>query len=283
MLVFLEPYLTLIYTVSQYFMYGSLLVCLVLLFTAIGRKKAWFSKKGNRAIAKDLMEKLRREKEMGSKNAHGMQSSQLWSRIESQTDTQKDMPSYKEHLPEIRKLMREIDAHIVRDDLRLAEKKLIYVLTLHPHFKDAHVAFGNLYSREGKYAKAEASYMEAVALDTQNPDLYLCLGEALQAQDKQKESYDAYLFATQLDDTRMPAYFHMANIEYSLGNKEAALKIFEKAHKKDPKNVNILRYFAELAGELGRRDDAILAYRRILDIEPYNREVSELLSMLSKR
>ena len=61
---------------------------------------------------------------------------------------------------------------------------------------------------------------------------------------------------------------------------ELAKEEFEKVLERDPQNLKVLRLSGDLLSSIGRKEEGMEKYRTLLEINPFNKEVKEILERL---
>ena len=114
-----------------------------------------------------------------------------------------------------------------------------------------HLQLGDVYFQRGKYAKAEASYREAIARDNRDPDIRAHLGQCL----------------------------------LRLGQAEEALELLQKVAQSDPKHDYgfTLMALAETHMKLGSIDSAIQLWEMVLQNHAYPRARVQLAELYFQR
>ena len=124
------------------------------------------------------------------------------------------------------------------------------VLELYPDHSPAHHDLARAYYQNGDNDRALMHFEKAVNLDPENTDY--------------KKS--------------------LADFYYSVaGRVEDALEIYFKVLDRQPRNLEVLLMAGHLCVTLNKFDDAEEYYRRVLEIEPWNRDAGQLIDKLKKR
>jgi adenylate cyclase len=133
-----------------------------------------------------------------------------------------------------------IHVHLFRwglaPDLENAHKASARALKLDPDLAEAHVAAGQAFAQERRYAGAATEYEQAIALD---PTLF-------------------------------DAYYYYGRSSFESAELEKSAQLFEKAQQVRPDDYQSYHFMAHALTELGRPDEAHRADRRALEcIEKY--------------
>ena len=176
----------------------------------------------------------------------------------------------------IRNLFKKGEVNFSRKDYEAAEKCFVQVLAIDETHLDANLQLGLTYLKQGNYSKAEFFFHKLVNLK-KDPVHYSNLGLALYNQGRLLEAAEAYENALSLDDNRAGRFASLAQDYRELNNEEKALANFEKASRKSPRNTDYLWALIEYYQKLGRQEDLERAAKRLLELDPYNKEAKKLL------
>ena len=94
---------------------------------------------------------------------------------------------------------------------------------------------GNDYQQSGQYAKAEATYLDATGLISNEASLYYNLGNAQRELGKAAEAAQQYQKAIQLNPSDADAYNNLGNVQRELGDLAASIGSYQKALDLNPK------------------------------------------------
>lgn len=96
------------------------------------------------------------------------------------------------------------------------------------------------------------------------------MGRGCHAQGKYKDAYSYYFNAGRLWPNFVLPWFGLAQMYYERKEYGKAAINLEKANKAYPENVEILSLLGNVYGKVGKKDDAIILLRRVVDLEPGN-------------
>ncbi len=169
---------------------------------------------------------------------------------------------------------------------------------------------------EGAYDRAHESLSMAKSLDPHNPARSLALAElearggknepartfANESISKKANYGDAFLFLSQLDiaegnvegairhteavialePNNAARYYQLGVLNTALGRTEKAVAAFEGAIRTDPSYANARYLLAFAYDALGRTEEARQQLVRVLELNPGNRDVEELIALLDQ-
>ncbi len=175
-----------------------------------------------------------------------------------------------------RKAFLEADTHFSRGDLDAAEPLFLAVVDLDEGHLDAHHKLGMLYMKKEDFGQAELFFSKLVNLK-KDPVYFSNLGAALYQQQRLVEAAEAYENAIAMDNRRGARLQSLAQVYYELGDDDKALKYFELAARKKPKDTGLKMLLAEYYERLEMFEEAAIVLEKILEKEPYNKEVKKML------
>lgn len=96
------------------------------------------------------------------------------------------------------------------------------------------------------------------------------MGRGCHAEGKYKDAYSYYFNAGRLWPNFVLPWFGLAQMYYERKEYAKAATYLEKANKAYPENVEILSLMGHVSGKLGKRDEAVILLRRVVELEPGN-------------
>ncbi|CAH0517019.1 unnamed protein product [Peronospora belbahrii] len=98
------------------------------------------------------------------------------------------------------------------------------------------------------------------------------MGRGCHAQGKYKDAYSYYFNAGRLWPKFVLPWFGLAQMYYERKEFAKAASYLEKANKVYSENVEILSLLGDVYGKLGKKDEAVILLRRVVELEPGNVE-----------
>ena len=145
----------------------------------------------------------------------------------------------------------------------------LYVLLAETHLQD--IWFGSTVSPIISFAQATNNLNNAFALDRNNSDAHLILGELYLLKGQHKKAIAAEELAVALNPNGADAYCQLAFTLHLSGRSEEAIDIFKKAIRLNPIPPS---YYFHMFGwayrAVGRFEEAIDAFKKAIDYEPTN-------------
>lgn len=96
------------------------------------------------------------------------------------------------------------------------------------------------------------------------------MGRGCHAQGKYKDAYSYYFNAARLWPNFVLPWFGLAQMYYERKEFTKAATYLEKANKAYPENVEVLTLLGNVYGKLGKKDDAVIMLRRVVELDPGN-------------
>lgn len=184
-------------------------------------------------------------------------------------------------MQEVRSLLRNAEKALAQEKFNQAEQLFIQALTIDPHAYDVQAQLAKLYLISGRLPKAEAMYKELLRY-CDDVSLYANLGLAYYQQKKYVESCHAYQEALNRDPKAPGRSVALGSACIAAKRFEEAAPLLEKATERLSRDTGLLHLLAECYLQLGYKDKAEEAYRRINRLEPYDEAVKEKLSSLAR-
>ncbi len=184
-------------------------------------------------------------------------------------------------MQQVRTLMREAEKAVVQGKLEEAERCYIQALTVRSDADDVQAELAKLYLTMGRHAKAEALYRELI---TRNDDVsyFSNLGLAYYKQQKYQEACQSYQEALNRDPANPERSYALGRACMAARRYEEAAPLLDKASQRMSRDTGLLHMLAECYLQLGYKDHAEEAYRRINKLQPYDEDVKAKLSSLAR-
>ena len=161
-------------------------------------------------------------------------------------------------------LMVDQDYHGALDDVQ-------FLLEAHPELDLARLRRGEIMMSLGEWVEAESNFRDVLSRRGKNPHALIQLGAALVAQERLTEAEQPLNEAIKLDGSSAEGWYQRGLLYESFGQLEGALSDFETAATCDRHNMNALLRIAAIHHNNENWDDAVTAWRNVLDVEPDHR------------
>ncbi len=184
-------------------------------------------------------------------------------------------------LQQVRSLARMAEKALLQEKHEEAERLFIQALTIQPNAFDIQAQLAKLYLTTDRETKAEALYRELLA-KRDDVTFHSNLGLAYYRQGKFVEACQAYQEALNRDPQTPERSAALGRACIAAQRYEDAAPLLEKATQRLSRDTELLSHLADCYLQLGMKDKAEDAYRRINKIEPYNEEVKSKLVSLAQ-
>jgi len=142
------------------------------------------------------------------------------------------------------------------------------VITLVPHYPEAHQGLGVLLARAGQTAEAETELRFALKLNRYYPNTLNALGQVMAAENRLAEAVENYEQAIQLKPHFPDALANLGEALARLGKRAEAKTRLEEALRLAPGDTEAAVHLGQLLDEKGEVSAAIARYSEILHATP---------------
>lgn len=173
-------------------------------------------------------------------------------------DRDAELPPRTEEQPGSRtQLAREIYlsgvASMNRNDYDAAEREFKQALTVDPEFYRAHFKLGLCYFYQSRYGYEVTQYRKCLVINPHFVPAWQNLGNAYLTQDALELARDAYEHVLDLEPNHAQAIYNKALVEYDLGSRQEAARLFRRFLEVTPEKDREMRrvatdYLKELGG-----------------------------------
>ncbi len=188
-------------------------------------------------------------------------------------------------------------AALLLENLPLAEQNFEQAVRDHPDMALAHLGLGQVFQKSGKEEQAYNEYLEVLKWDAENAWALkeseairtkmtaelLKEGKAYADAGNTAKGQESYLKALHYSPKSQEAHLALARIYREDTNYQNSLFHLKTANANDPKNISILRDYADtlyLADQFPRSLDI---YERLLELDPQNKQVKDRIDLLKNK
>jgi tetratricopeptide (TPR) repeat protein len=172
-----------------------------------------------------------------------------------------DSPGCVDHL---RMLSHALSKQNRNDD---AIESLQFGISLEPEFAPLHEDLGGIFASQGRLKEAIAVFEKAIQLDPTRPTVHKKLGQVLAASGRGEDADEA--FETFFSKDKNKGAVAEGVEHYRAGRLDQAVDVLRKTIKKDPNNVDALRFLAVTYIKLDiKHSDTEALFRRAIQIAP---------------
>ena len=146
--------------------------------------------------------------------------------------------------------------------------------------KELNIELASIYEEEKEYKKAEYIYIDLLDAYRDNFEILKKLGYNLAIQKRYEQSIDIYLKAHNKSKADIEIIEFLADLTYEIKFYKKALKYTKLFLKQHPRNTEKLKMKWFCYETLWEISDAISTYKKVLELQPYNSQVSEKVVFL---
>lgn len=193
----------------------------------------------------------------------------LFQRVDQVEEAVKAFAAEVRHHPDDAQAARELALGLSRlGDHERAIARLESLTRQRPGDGESWRALGYAYLRADRLPDAERALRHAIALPPQSAIEHRDLGTVLAAAGRGAEARAEYRRAIALDPQETGAWVKLADLDRSTGDLGQALEDFREATKRDSSLAAAAKGEAQVLMDLKRFQEAGVAYRRLLELDP---------------
>ena len=141
-------------------------------------------------------------------------------------------------------------------------------IEISPNLAPVYITLGLLYIKTGKYDEANKVFLKAEEIDPTNIDAYQGQASLYNEQGKLDEAESIYKKVIKMKPDYWAGYAHLGVFYYLHGNYKQAAGQFEQVIKLTPLNAGAYRNLGAMYYYMNQKADAIVMFKRSLEIEP---------------
>lgn len=199
--------------------------------------------------------------------------------LEEYKKTKKLTEEEKNRLNEI---VKKVKVHTQKSYLDSAKSLIIEGLAIDKFNKDLNLELARIYEEEKNYKNAEYIYRDIVDVVKNNDEILKRLWYILALQKKFLDSIEIYEKLFHKNAADMEVVELLTDLHYEVGNYPHSMKYIVLSLKEKPRNVERLVMKADLLKREWKVEDAMLVYKQVLELQPYNTEARENLREYEK-
>lgn len=184
----------------------------------------------------------------------------------------------------ISELLKRIKVNISKWEYDIAKNLVVEWLVIDKFNIELNIELASIYILEKDFLKAEYIYKDLLLVHTENFDILKKLAYILTMQEKYDLAIEMYKKAHDIQENDMEVVNMLASLYFYKKNYLESidfLKIFLKENPRDTENLILL--WASFKW-IWKFQDAVNAYKRVLELQPYNdeikKEIEELKTLL---
>lgn len=135
--------------------------------------------------------------------------------------------------------------------------------------------------KENKSEEVEKKLINIIAIDNKNTEAFRRLGQIYLERKKYEEAIETLKHVIRLDKNAQD-YFSLSLAFKETGNNKKAWDNIKKALKLDPNNPRYLDAFLEISILRGEKAEALLAYKKLKEVNPENAKLDRFKKQIKK-
>ena len=156
-------------------------------------------------------------------------------------------------------------------DIQSSEIAAQQGIQIHPNAIPLHLKYAQILISKGKYDQAHKYLNFAENVETGNPDIHLLKGSAWLIMGNEQEAKASFRKAIKhAEGDEDDVLYHIASAFVQVGEIKKAIRYFEKAIQRNPKNDMALYDLAFFSDQLGDYESSIKYYNQFIDNDTYN-------------
>lgn len=186
----------------------------------------------------------------------------------------------KENKEKLEDIIKRVKINSSKWYLDSSKSLIIEWLAIDKNNRELNLELARIYEKEKKYRNAEYIYFDLIETKGDNFEILKSLGYILAIQNKLNKSIKIYEKALARRNTDAEILEMLTDLNFEVWNFKSALKYAKLYLKEKPKDFNKLLIEWICYENTWKVMDAIISYKNMLEIQPYNSEVVERLKNL---
>ena len=235
--------------------------------------------------ANRIMAKTEKEKEKINETTHNEELLNEKENAEEKKDLKeekKDRIIQSENKIKITDILRKEAILYEQWNYTKAKSLIIEGLSLDKNHKQLNLELANIYNKLEEFKKSEFIYRDLIEKQNDDFELLKKLGFILALQKKYKDSIRVYKEALEQKENDLSIVDILSDLTFEVKDYESAKKYTKIMLKDKPRNVEKLQILAYSYDSLGKTKKAINAYDKILEMQPYNKEILQRVKKLEE-
>lgn len=172
-------------------------------------------------------------------------------------------------------LLKEADDLMEKEEFEGAESKFIEAISLDSKNPEAYRGLGDLYMAKRDYAHAKETLEFLIKLGKADAKIYASLGAVAREQGNMEEAKADLLQSISMESKLGSAYADLGLVYKGLGEADKALDAFSRAVEAEPANPKYLDLLLEESIMVGNKNIAEEAFLRLREANPENQKLKE--------
>lgn len=198
-------------------------------------------------------------------------------------DIKKEKNLSEEHKNRLIDIIKKVRVNSSKSYYEAAKSLIVEGLAIDKFNKELNLELAIIYEAEKNFKNAEYIYRDLIEIHNENTEILKKLGYILALQKRYNESIDMYeeAFSKNMGDVHVIDL--LTDLHYEVGNYSSAYKYVIMSLKEKPRSIDRLLLKGELSLREGKQADAVLAYRQVLEMQPYNTDAIDGLRSLGEK
>ena len=162
--------------------------------------------------------------------------------------------------------------HELKEEYTQAIDYFLKALTVNPTYTKPHINLATIYYKQEQFALAKKHYQQALITDPQNSTAHHHLGKIFLEETILDQCIYHFEMACSLESQNVHMLLDLANAKNMANQTEDALRLYFRIDALLPNNPSILYNIAYTFKKLGRLQEAMPFYQRVLTINPDHAE-----------
>jgi tetratricopeptide (TPR) repeat protein len=155
-----------------------------------------------------------------------------------------------------------------KGDIKGSMREFKQALKLDPSNINVHNSLGVCFGLSGDYEKAKREFNTVIKLDSTEVMSWYNLGFTHMLEGNRQQALDLFLKADAINPDVFEIAFQTGRLLMELSQPEKGKKFLERAARLEPQSAAVFRYLGECYASIGRKDDAIAAYKKAIKQNP---------------
>lgn len=182
----------------------------------------------------------------------------------------------------IKEILKKVRWNILKWYVESAKNLVIEWLSIDKFNKDLNLELALIYQKEKNYKKSKYIYKELSETYPNDLDILERLAFILALEKEFKSALKVYEKVFLKNKWNVHVVDILSNINFEIKDFKKALKYSKIFLREKPRNVDKLTMTWVCLEELDRKDEAIIYYKKILEVQPYNSFAIERVRELEK-
>ncbi|MCH8518691.1 hypothetical protein LAT59_02935 [Candidatus Gracilibacteria bacterium] len=188
-----------------------------------------------------------------------------------------------ENNEQLREIIKRAQMNISRGYLETARTIVIEGLAMKKQDKELNILLAEIYEREKKYQHAAYIYKDLMDEFVDDIVIMQKLGNSLYLLGDNTGAFEIYSQVHKKNRSNIEVLDILSHLSIDTKDYKAGVKYANLYLKEKPRNAEKLGIKAYCLEKMGRTRESIEAYKRILDVQPYNTEVTERINILEAK